>query len=307
MKSAVNRLLAVAGLEVRGLPDADRDQLRRAFDAGGRVPWSPGYRHAKSEFIERALQDTALLEAFRSNFELPPAYGTGLDERCVEYPWLFSQLSGVTGPILDAGSVFNHAYLLRHLPFDARYLHILTLAPESECHWQAGISYLFADLRSVPIRGGHYDVVACISTLEHVGFDNSALSGRNEHREVNATDFVAVMRELSRVLKPGGTLYLTVPYGVARRFAGFQQFDGALLETAIGAFEARRDVHLRFFRYGAGGWRTAAQSDCDDAQFADWIPAAARGEATSESVDGDRVAAARAVACVRIRKAGPGQ
>jgi hypothetical protein len=36
------------------------------------------------------------------------------------------------------------------------------------------------------------------------------------------------MKELRRVLKPKGRLFLTVPYGIHRDYGLFQQFDHAL-------------------------------------------------------------------------------
>lgn len=303
-RAAIKGMLAAMGLEVRRSTEASRSEARREFAAGGSVPWSPGYRQAKEELIEASLGDTALMAAFANSAPLPGGYGRGFDERSVEYPWLFSHLSNTCGPVLDAGSVFNHAYVLRHLPFEPRNLHILTLAPERECSWQKGISYLFGDLRDIPIRDNYYEHVACISTLEHVGFDNSGVTGRDTHREHRPEDCFVVMKELHRVLKPGGTLSLTVPYGVPKLYAGFQQFGAASLQRAIDAFGPAASELRHFFRYRAEGWAVAPQAACDDAVFVEWILKVWRGEMTfaDVTVDPDRAAAARAVACVRLRK-----
>jgi SAM-dependent methyltransferase len=303
-KAAFKGVLAAIGLEVRRSPEASRPARLREFAAGGAVPWSPGYREAKEDLIEASLRDSAVMRAFADGAALPAGYGRGFDERSVEYPWLFSQLAGAQGPVLDAGSVFNHAYVLRHLPFEPRGLHILTLAPESESAWQQGISYLFADLRDIPIRDNYYPHVACISTLEHVGFDNSGMSGLDAHREHRPDDFLAVMKELHRVLQPDGTLYLTVPYGVPTAYAGFQQFGAATLQRAIDAFGPSAAESRQFFRYRADGWTVAPQAACDDAVFVEWILKVWRGELrfADATVDPDRAAASRAVACVRLRK-----
>src|SRR6185369_11734557 len=107
--------------------------------------------------------------------------GVGIDERCVEYPWLVSRLSREPETMLDAGSALNHAFLLDLPQLSTKKLHILTLAPERNCFFQRGIGYLYEDLRRLPLRSELYDCVACISTLEHVGCDNTAYTGGAEH------------------------------------------------------------------------------------------------------------------------------
>ena len=43
---------------------------------------------------------------------LPARYGFRVDERVVEYPWLFSRFFAGEGTLLDAGSTLNFDYLL---------------------------------------------------------------------------------------------------------------------------------------------------------------------------------------------------
>ena len=59
---------------------------------------------------------------------------------------------------------------------------------------QAFPGTLMADVCALPIRGNAYDVVLCSEVLEHVDNPDAAFA------------------ELSRVLCPGGTLILTVPF-----------------------------------------------------------------------------------------------
>ena len=77
---------------------------------------------------------------------LPPGYGVAMDERVVEYPWVFARLTTV-GKMLDAGSTFNHDFLLERPPLRGADLTIMTLAPEKRCYWYNGYSYVFGDLR----------------------------------------------------------------------------------------------------------------------------------------------------------------
>lgn len=280
------------------------DAVQRVrFALAGRRPWSAGYIAARNRVIARALDTDDLLRCFRSGEALPPGYGVGFDERCVEYPWLFSQLPDGPGALLDAGSVLNHAFVLAHPHLRARTLHILTLAPEDVCFWHRGISYLFGDLRDIPIREGFYDAVACVSTLEHVGYDNAHYTGRaGEGSDRDA--FRIVMAELARVLKPGGTLLLTVPFGLRREYDRLQVFDAARLDDAIRAFGSARDVQTTFFRYSAEGWNVATRDASADAEFVDRFASRDRAAGDPFRIEPDRAVAARAVACVRMVRAG---
>ena len=76
--------------------------------ARGRRPWSPGCCTSKKTAICAAI-DVGL---FQQGDDLPDNHGCHLDERVVEYPWLFAQLQDRPGLILDAGSAFNHRFLL---------------------------------------------------------------------------------------------------------------------------------------------------------------------------------------------------
>ena len=303
MKSFLRSVLRKAGVEVtRYVPPPEDPE--REFERGGRVPWSRGYGQARDRFQREALGDPGVLEAFRAG-RLPAGFGHGFDERCVEYGWLLSRLPAGPLTLLDAGSTLNHEPVLDQAVFKDKNLHVLTLAPEQNCFWQRGISYLFADLRDVPIRDGFYDHIACLSTLEHVGCYNVGYSHNAQHAENRPEDFVAVMRELRRVLKPGGSLFLTVPYGAYEFHGAFQQFDGRLLAKAVEAFGPAREVSETYYRYGAGGWQCVGAADCADCRYVDWVAVAVLRHRRPDPlpVEPDRAAAARAVACVQLTKA----
>lgn len=119
------------------------DKVSQQYLCGGRVPWSAGYDIYKSRFITQTLADETLLARFRHGESLPSGYGVGIGERCVEYPWLLSHLRSGPECILDAGSTLNHAFMLDHSLFQGKKLHIPTLAPESDCFWYKGVSYLY--------------------------------------------------------------------------------------------------------------------------------------------------------------------
>jgi hypothetical protein len=287
---------------IRWLKNRDADKPMHQYLQSGRVPWTPGYGLYRSQFIAQALADETLLERFRRCEPLPSDYGVGLDERCIEYPWLMAYLCDEPEILLDAGSTLNHDVILDHPVLQRKVIHILTLAPEANCFWQKSISYFFCDLRDILIRDSYYDTVACLSTLEHVGCDNTLYTRNDLDREHCPEDLVLVMEELRRVLKPGGTLLLTVPFGAYRHLGTFQQFDRKLLSRAIEAFGKACQVTTTFYRHTAEGWNLADTDDCAACEYVEWImrPPAERPHKFPLQPDG--AVAARAVACVQIVK-----
>lgn len=278
-------------------------KLQHQYTEKGEIPWSKGYILHKVNVISKVLSNEKILESFLNKSPLPQRYGYSLDERCVEYPWLLARMLQLSGNFLDAGSVMNFDFILEKLDFTQQNLHILTLAPEYNCFWQKGISYLYADLRQIPIKDNFYDAIACLSTLEHVGMDNSSFSTDTRYHENRPNDFIVAVQELRRVLKPGGSLFVSVPYGAYRHYSSFHQFDADLLGRMVDAFEPASVVDQSFYRYTAQGWQVASQEACANDSYVEWVANAWKeGFPSSLPIEPDHAAAARAVACIHLIK-----
>lgn len=303
-KTTARKILDRMGWEVKRHPPRNED-LINDYMAKGRIPWSLGFVQARNRFITEILSDQDKLELFRTNASLPNGYGVGYDERCVEYPWLFANISPNLMTILDAGSTLNHAFLLEHPSLESKKLHILTLFPETNCFWHRGVSYLYDDLRRIPMISELYDAIVCISTLEHVGYDNSVYTGDRAYQEHAENHYILAVQEMHRVLKPGGALFLTVPYGRRQDLGWSRQFDEGMLKSAINAFGPTTvEVQVSYYRYEQTGWQTSCADDCDDCEYVQWIADAwlRRQWPNPIPVEPDLAAAARAVACVRMIK-----
>jgi SAM-dependent methyltransferase len=264
------------------------ERRRRRFLRSGLRPWTDGYFEYKCGEISRAFHSVAFRQP-----ELPAGYGFRLDERIIEYPWLFSRLPAGPGFLLDAGSVFNFDFVLAHPALAGKKLHLCTLAPEPDCFWRQGISYLFEDLRRLPYRDGWFDWVVCLSTLEHVGMDNSLLYSKEAAPEGNRRDYLAAARELFRVLKTGGTAYFSFPFGKAANLGWYQVFDQAMLDDLIGVLQPASHA-ADYFRYHPEGWQRSTAAGTADATVFDVHSA--------KGYDPDFAAAARAVCCVELKK-----
>jgi SAM-dependent methyltransferase len=248
---------------------------------------------AHRAFVERELDDPVLLEGFRTGERLPSGFGTGFDERVVEFPWVASRR--LAGRVLDAGSSLNHRHVLMRLRQRMDELHIVTLAPEDDSFPELGVSYLYADLRDLPVKDGTYDRVVSISTLDHLGLDNIRFGSDAHAASDPQTEAIRAVEELRRVLRPGGDLYLTVPVGRGDRFDWVRSFTLDELDQLVQAF-GPDNMRASFFRHdGEAGWRWAEREEVAEARYRDHL--------SSGPVEDDRVVAAEAVACVHLSRA----
>jgi SAM-dependent methyltransferase len=256
--------------------------------ARGRKPWSPGYYTAKRWGIENAI-DAGSLDP---GAVLPEGFGFRLDERVIEYPWVLARLPKNPGAMLDAGSALNYRFLITKAPVRDAKLSICTLAPEKRCYWERGISYVFDDLRSCMYRSGAFDTIVSISTIEHIGLDNTLLyTTDGTKQQDDSAGFRAAVREFRRILRPGGVCFVTVPYGKACKRRWFQVFDAAMVRMVLHDFQPT-DQEIAYFGYSAGGWHVADPADLREATCFDIHQERTFGP--------DFAASARGVACMRL-------
>ena len=156
------------------------------------------------------------------------------------------------------------------------------------------ISYVYGDLRSTILRSECFDEIVCISALEHIGMDNTMLYTQDPRfDELRPDDYQDVVREFSRLLRTGGKLYITVPYGHYENLGWLQQFDHQMIETVIGVFGGSAG-NVVYYQYTADGWQVADAKACADCSYFDIH--------NRSDYEADYVAAARAVACLEMVK-----
>ena len=262
-------------LVVRRSPEPDAREAALAKLRDGTLSRAGLLREltASEEFDRVALLDGALAfaaaERERPREVRGPARPRELsapaasDERALEIPWCLARYDGERR-VLDVGYAFAEpAYLAGLLALRVPELSGVDLAEAAV----PGLRSIVADVRSLPVADGSFDLVFCISTLEHVGRDN----------EVYAVDAPpsqdgdeAALRELHRVLARGGRLLVSVPTGerddqgwqlqrtpedwvaVFER-AGFLVFEDELYLRDADGWRATTLAGARAARYGASG------------------------------------------------------
>jgi SAM-dependent methyltransferase len=280
-------------------PGASLSRLRRKLKADlwkrqGRIPGGSGWSAAKWFAIEDAV-----------GFPEKRGYGwddAGLDERVVEYAWLFDRLRSLDdsrGRILDAGSVLNHRTVL-HAWRSAGFspVSIVTLEYERFADVSNEVRYEFADLRDLPYRDEWFSNVISLSTVEHVGLDNR-IYGTTAGAVAPSTNPTAqaqrAVQEMRRVLRTGGTLLLSVPYGTRSNRGWFRIFDAEDL-AALTSLTGWSGVQVRYYHAVREGWRECSAAEAASAGYNE--PAGRPGQRTAPAF----VAAAEAVALVEMKK-----
>lgn len=263
----------------------------------GQRPWSKGYSDFKWQLIGQNINNSDLINKFKNNSELPEFYGRGIDERIIEYPWILANLPDTGENLLDAGSALNFEKILNYAKFNNKKITIVNLASEGECFLQKA-SYVFADLRKLPFLDNYFDVITCISTLEHVGMDNTMIyTYDKKYKENKQEDYLKAVLELKRVLRPGGVLLISVPFGKYQSLQFFQQFNQDMVNQIIKTFNGQAPV-IGYYKYFQDGWNISNAEECKNMEYFDIHQVRTK----NKDYDSDLAAAARAVACIQLIK-----
>lgn len=137
--------------------------------------------------------------------------------RCWEYPWalLNSHLEPDTS-ILDIGSGWSlfPLYLAQKssrvdsIDTDERQMTII--CPALADILKIKVNYFVDDVFNLSVKDNTYDYIFCISVLEHL--EEEVENGIIINKHANKLERIAI-RELIRIVKPGGKIILTLDYG----------------------------------------------------------------------------------------------
>jgi SAM-dependent methyltransferase len=246
-----------------------QELTKNFFLKNGQIPWSNGYIAHKQESIIKNISDAVVLDEF-FNKRVPLNFGFRLDERIVEYPWIFANLQKNKTIFLDAGSTFNFDYLLTNKLIENKEKYIYTFHPECKSYNEKKISYVYGDLRELPFKNDFFEEIVCQSTIEHIDMDNSIygydLKSTLDIDTNKSYEYLKVIDELLRVLKTNGQLLLTFPYGKFENHGFFQQFDNEMVKKITQKMDRLGEYELTFFKYLSEGWVVASQEDCNDSE-----------------------------------------
>ncbi len=272
------------------------ESLISIYKNNGHEPWSTGYTEYKELEINRVINDSEVLEKFRSKISLEN-FGFRIDERIVEYPWIFANINSNATTILDAGSTMNFKYILENSLLQSKEIAIATYYPEPINFNEKRISYVYSDLRNLPFKDNLFDIVICHSTLEHIDMNNEIYGydvENNSKRTHKSYEYLKSVQELIRVLKNEGQLLITFPYGKHENHDYFQQFDKEMLDRILVYLNEFGRFDTTFFKYIPSGWIFAEQEECN--LIENYNPITGIGKGT------DGAAHSRGICCINFVK-----
>lgn len=195
----------------------------------------------------------ALAETLRRGLGKVFDPGIVTTERVVEYPFVYQTLGAPSGTVLDIGSV--HTRL--PIALASRGFRVVGLDYLPYPYRHPNLRAVRGDAMRCPFAAKSFDAILAVSVIEHVGIGHYGDPARD------AGDRETV-REIARLLRPGGRAILTVPFGRSLTDASQRVYDPARLAGLLTPLSVTR----REYAWGCQGlWTPCTESE---AATADW-------------------------------------
>jgi SAM-dependent methyltransferase len=162
-------------------------------------------------------------------------------ERAIEYPWAYKRVSDLCDcRVLDVGA--KQGLPITDLLLERNTVYTID-SSLSESFARGRLTAAKGDIRQTSFDDGFFDAVVAVSTLEHVG-----VVGRYDVDVLDEEGDLSAMREIDRILRPGGRALLTLPYGAGTSLPLNRLYGPDRVTELVSRFQF---IESEYFRYVA--------------------------------------------------------
>ena len=217
-------------------------------------PFGIGYNQYKIRLIKKLINNEKII------------LNKYIDERIIEIPWVMNSLDFIKNKkIMDAGCTLNFNYLIKKIIKNNNNLTFVNLYKEKNFYNSRLVNYQIQDISNLKFDNDYFDVVTCLSVIEHIGFDNSMydIQKKNKFHKLDKNLYKKAILELKRVLKPNKWLHLTFPFGKKMTFNNYQQFNMDDLNIMLKTFSPKEYL-LNFYKFENLKWNKVDYTSCEN-------------------------------------------
>jgi SAM-dependent methyltransferase len=210
----------------------------------------------RSRALPQASDQGDLIHALSFGVKDGRAIVASCSERIVEIPFVHRNLPyPFRGRLLDVGYRESEIiYEISSLGFETWGIDIRPPLAEFP-----GVRYVQGDIIRHPFQAGFFDVVIALSTVEHIGLMAYGNTAKDPDGDLHA------LQAIRRILKPGGRLILTMPFGKRGATNWYRVYDQktllALLKGSGFAVETENCWLQEGIRWMPAPWQKAEQVD----------------------------------------------
>lgn len=178
-------------------------------------------------------------------------------ERIVEYPFIHENTpSSGKGNILDVGSGLS----ILPLELASKGYQVWSIDLKRGYHQHirhSNWTFVQGDIRQIDFPDAFFDIVTAVSSIEHIGIEGGELNPNGDRDAV---------QEIKRILKPEGTLLISVPFGVKGIYSlaadsQLRVYDLLSLTELLGGFKTEK---MEFALADGVNWRLARLEEVKD-------------------------------------------
>lgn len=174
-------------------------------------------------------------------------YGEIITERIVEYPVFFSHIEPKPSrkvKVLDIGCYYSN------FPIQLASMGYSVVGVDLQDYelTHPNFRFLKGDINRLKIKGNFFDIVTSISTIEHIGL---GVYGDEKDEGADAK----AINKIHKLLKKGGTLMISVPFGVKNETSSYRVYDFGSIIKLLSLFQIEK---MLYFIEKKGKWLPAS-------------------------------------------------